>query len=217
MKLIQNKLGQLKTNISSSVTIVAVSKTKPLDLILDLYNHGQLHFGENKVQELLLKEEKLPKEIKWHMIGHLQRNKVRPILPFIHLIHSVDSMRLVNKINQEAKIINRKINILLQVKISKETSKYGFDFNEIEEILNSNVLEELDFVKVVGLMGMATFSNNISVIETEFNSLNHIYNKFKTKHAFKVLSMGMSADYEIAVKNGSNMLRLGSIIFGSRN
>ena len=217
MKLIQNKLGQLKTNISSSVTIVAVSKTKPLDLILDLYNHGQLHFGENKVQELLLKEEKLPKEIKWHMIGHLQRNKVRPILPFIHLIHSVDSMRLVNKINQEAKIINRKINILLQVKISKEISKYGFDFNEIEEILNSNVLEKLDFVKVIGLMGMATFSNNISVIEAEFNNLNHIFNKFKTKHAFKILSMGMSADYEIAVKNGSNMLRLGSIIFGSRN
>ena len=215
--MIRSKLNQIKNNIANSITIVAVSKTKPASDIMELYNHGQFHFGENKVQELILKSETLPKDIKWHMIGHLQRNKVRAILPFIELIHSVDSIRLINKINQEAKIINRKINILLQVKISKDISKYGFDFNELEQILNSNLINNLDFVNVVGLMGMASFSNDEIVIENEFINLNSIYNRFKAKHSFKVLSMGMSSDYEIAIKNGSNMLRLGSIIFGSRN
>ena len=212
-----DNLQKIRNSLPKNVTLVAVSKTKPASDIMELYNHGQFHFGENKVQELILKSETLPKDIKWHMIGHLQRNKVRQILPFIELIHSVDSIRLINKINQEAKIINRKINILLQVKISKDISKYGFDFNEVEQILKSDLLKDFDFVNVIGLMGMATFSNNEIVIENEFINLNSIYNRFKAKHSFKVLSMGMSSDYEIAIKNGSNMLRLGSVIFGSRN
>ncbi len=214
--MIQNKLEQIKKNINKSVTLVAVSKTKPVDDILKLYKDGQLDFGENKVQELLIKQEKLPKEIKWHMIGHLQRNKVRSILPFIYMIHSVDSLRLINKINLEAKKINRKIKILLQVKISPEISKYGFDFNEIERILESDKLDYYDYVKVEGLMGMATFTKDKSIIDSEFNNLHKLFNSFKAKHKLNVLSMGMSDDYKTAIKNGSTMLRLGSVIFGSR-
>ena len=214
--MIQNKLQQIKRNISKSVTLVAVSKTKPVEDILNLYNHGQLDFGENKVQELLNKQEKLPIEIKWHMIGHLQRNKVRSILPFIYMIHSVDSLRLINKINLEAKNINRKIKVLLQVKISSEISKYGFDLNEIEAILDSDTLDYYEHVKVEGLMGMATFTKDKAIIEKEFNTLYNVFNSFKAKHKLNVLSMGMSDDYKTALKYGSTMLRLGSVIFGTR-
>ena len=196
--------------------VVAVSKTKPTDEIMKIYDQGHIDFGENKVQELLIKEKELPKNIKWHMIGHLQRNKVRSIIPFVYLIHSVDSLRLINKINEEGKKINKEIKVLLQVKISDAVSKYGFDLFEIEKILNSKVLDNHKYVKVVGLMGMATFSNNETIIEKEFNALQKIYDKYKNTHKFKTLSMGMSGDYKIAIKNGSNMVRLGSVIFGSR-
>ena len=216
MRLIKNNLNIIKNALGDDVIVVAVSKTKPTDEIMKIYDQGHIDFGENKVQELLIKEKELPKNINWHMIGHLQRNKVRSIIPFVYLIHSVDSLRLINKINEEGKKINKKIKVLLQVKISDAVSKYGFNLFEIEKILNSKVLDNHKYVKVVGLMGMATFSNNETIIEKEFNALQKIYDKYKNTHKFKTLSMGMSGDYKIAIKNGSNMVRLGSVIFGSR-
>ena len=217
MRLIKNNLNIIKNALGDDVIIVAVSKTKPTDEIMKIYDQGHIDFGENKVQELLIKEKELPKNINWHMIGHLQRNKVRSIIPFVYLIHSVDSLRLINKINEEGKKINKKIKVLLQVKISDAVSKYGFNLFEIEKILNSKVLDNHKYVKVDGLMGMATFSNNETIIEKEFNELQKIYDKYKNTHKFKTLSMGMSGDYKIAIKNGSNMVRLGSVIFGSRS
>ena len=214
--MIENKLNNIKNAISKSVTIVAVSKTKPINDILQLYKSGHLDFGENKVQELLFKEEKLPKDIKWHMIGHLQRNKVKSIVPFINLIHSVDSLRLIKKIDEEAKLINNSVNILLQVKISREVSKYGFSFAELNSFLNSSCPGQYQNINIQGLMGMATFTNDKDMIENEFKKLNEIYNRFKSKYNFNTLSIGMSGDYRIAIENGSNMLRLGSVIFGSR-
>ena len=216
MRLIKNNLNIIKNALGDDVIVVAVSKTKPTDEIMKIYDQGHIDFGENKVQELLIKEKELPKNINWHMIGHLQRNKVRSIIPFVYLIHSVDSLRLINKINEEGKKINKEIKVLLQVKISDAVSKYGFNLFEIEKILNSKVLDNHKYVKVVGLMGMATFSNNETIIEKEFNALQKIYDKYKNTHKFKTLSMGMSGDYKIAIKNGSNMVRLGSVIFGSR-
>ena len=216
MRLIKNNLNIIKNALGDDVIVVAVSKTKPTDEIMKIYDQGHIDFGENKVQELLIKEKELPKNINWHMIGHLQRNKVRSIIPFVYLIHSVDSLRLINKINEEGKKINKKIKVLLQVKISDAVSKYGFNLFEIEKILNSKVLDNHKYVKVDGLMGMATFSNNETIIEKEFNALQKIYDKYKNTHKFKTLSMGMSGDYKIAIKNGSNMVRLGSVIFGSR-
>lgn len=217
MRLIKNNLKIIKTALSDDVIVVAVSKTKPTDEIMKVYDQGHIDFGENKVQELIIKEKELPKNINWHMIGHLQRNKVRSIIPFVYLIHSVDSLRLLNKINEEGKKINKEIKVLLQVKISDAVSKYGFNLSEIEKILSSEVLDNHKYVKVVGLMGMATFSNNETIIEKEFNELKKIYDKYKNTHKFKTLSMGMSGDYKIAIKNGSNMVRLGSVIFGSRS
>ena len=217
MRLIKNNIKIIKNSLSDDVIVVAVSKTKPTDEIMKIYDQGHIDFGENKVQELLIKEKELPKNINWHMIGHLQRNKVRSIIPFVYLIHSVDSIRLINKINEEGKKINKEIKVLLQVKISDAVSKYGFNLFEIEKILNSKVLDNHKYVKVDGLMGMATFSNNETIIEKEFNELQKIYDKYKNTHKFKTLSMGMSGDYKIAIKNGSNMVRLGSVIFGSRS
>ena len=216
MRLIKNNLNIIKNALGDDVIVVAVSKTKPTDEIMKIYDQGHIDFGENKVQELIIKEKELPKNINWHMIGHLQRNKVRSIIPFVYLIHSVDSLRLINKINEEGKKINKEIKVLLQVKISDAVSKYGFNLFEIEKILNSKVLDNHKYVKVVGLMGMATFSNNETIIEKEFNELQKIYDKYKNTHKFKTLSMGMSGDYKIAIKNGSNMVRLGSVIFGPR-
>jgi pyridoxal phosphate enzyme (YggS family) len=212
MKSIKNKLSEIKSKIDEKVTVVAVSKTKPIDDILKLYEDGHFDFGENKVQELIVKNKELPKDIKWHMIGHLQRNKVKQIISFIHLIHSVDSIRVLNKINDEAKKINRKVNVLLQVKISENDLKYGFDLNEVQDFL-----KEYDFVNVLGLMGMASFTQNNNIINDEFKALNSIYSKFKKTYNFTTLSIGMSGDYELALKNNSNMLRLGSIIFGHRS
>ena len=217
MKSIKNKLSEIKSKIDEKVTVVAVSKTKPIDDILKLYEDGHFDFGENKVQELIIKNKELPKDIKWHMIGHLQRNKVKQIISFIHLIHSVDSIRVLNKINDEAKKINRKVNVLLQVKISENDLKYGFDLNEVQNLLENDFLKKYDFVNVLGLMGMASFTQNNNIINDEFKALNSIYSKFKKTYNFTTLSIGMSGDYELALKNNSNMLRLGSIIFGDRS
>lgn len=201
--------------------LVAVSKTKPIKMILEAYEAGQHDFGENKVQELREKPEQLPKDIRWHMIGHLQTNKVKYIAPFIHLIHAVDSLKLLKEINKQAIRNNRVINCLLQVHIAQEEHKFGFDENELEETLKSEELKSLQSIRIIGLMGMATYTDDKDHIRTEFKRLKKIYDHIKSKFQLsnmelQELSMGMSDDYPIAVEEGSTMLRIGSKIFGPR-
>ena len=213
---IDNNLRSIIDDIPKKVTLVAVSKTKPVDLIKNAYDCGQRDFGENKVQELVNKYEMLPKDIKWHMIGHLQRNKVKYIAPFVYLIHSVDSVRLLNEINKQAEKNNKTINVLLQIDISDDNTKFGFSFNEIDNLLNSDLINELNNVKIEGLMGMASFTLNEKTIKDQFTSLKNLYYSYKNKLNFKILSMGMSGDYKIAIECDSNLIRLGSSIFGNR-
>ena len=196
---------------------VAVSKTKPTEDILKIYNLGHKDFGENKVQELELKHKILPKNINWHMIGHLQTNKVKKIVPFISLIHSVDSIKLLKVINKESKKINKITKCLIQVNISNEKNKYGFKFSDLN-FLNSDFLKDYKNIEIMGLMGMASYSSNKLNIKKEFNSLNEKYMNLKDNiSSFSILSMGMSNDYELALIEGSNMIRVGSKIFGERN
>lgn len=213
---IGNNLRSIIDNIPKKVSLVAVSKTKPIELIKNAYDCGQRDFGENKVQELVNKYELLPKDIKWHMIGHLQRNKVKYIAPFVYLIHSVDSVRLLNEINKQAEKNNKTISVLLQIDISDDNTKFGFSFNEIDTLLNSDLINELNNVKIEGLMGMASFTLNEETIKNQFTSLKNLYHSYKKKLNFKILSMGMSGDYKIAIECGSNLIRLGSSIFGNR-
>lgn len=213
---IDNNLRSIIDNIPKKVTLVAVSKTKPVELIKNAYDCGQRDFGENKVQELVNKFEILPKDIKWHMIGHLQRNKVKYIAPFVYLIHSVDSVRLLNEINKQAEKNNKTISVLLQIDISDDNTKFGFSFNEIDTLLNSDLMNELNNVKIEGLMGMASFTLNQETIKNQFTSLKNLYHSYKKKLNFKILSMGMSGDYKIAIECGSNLIRLGSSIFSNR-
>jgi len=213
---IGNNLRSIIDNIPKKVSLVAVSKTKPVELIKNAYDCGQRDFGENKVQELVNKFELLPKDIKWHMIGHLQRNKVKYIAPFVYLIHSVDSVRLLNEINKQAEKNNKTISVLLQIDISDDNTKFGFSFNEIDTLLNSDLMNELNNVKIEGLMGMASFTLNEETIKNQFTSLKNLYHSYKKKLNFKILSMGMSGDYKIAIECGSNLIRLGSSIFGNR-
>ena len=213
---IGNNLRSIIDNIPKKVSLVAVSKTKPVELIKNAYDCGQRDFGENKVQELVNKFELLPKDIKWHMIGHLQRNKVKYITPFVYLIHSVDSVRLLNEINKQAKKNNKTISVLLQIDISDDNTKFGFSFNEIDTLLNSDLINELNNVKIEGLMGMASFTIKEETIKNQFTSLKNLYHSYKKKLNFKILSMGMSGDYKIAIECGSNLIRLGSSIFGNR-
>lgn len=208
-----NSLNSIKDEIDKKVKIVVVSKTRSKKEILDIYNKNHRDFGENKVQEILEKHEKLPKDIRWHFIGHLQTNKVKYIIPFISLIHSVDSLKLLKEINKRAKAKNKIINCLIQVKIANEESKYGFKINEISDVMN--YASELEHILIKGLMGMATNTDNNNLIDKEFKLLNTEFKKYKSK-IFNVLSMGMSNDYKLAINNESNMLRLGSIIFGGR-
>jgi len=210
-------LSRIKKEIPSNVLLVAVSKTKPSKDILIAYNAGQYHFGENKIQELVKKHNELPKEIKWHMIGHLQRNKVKYIAPFIHLIHSVDSLKLLNEINKQGQKNNRKINVLIQIDISNDLTKFGFSFNEINELFMSSNFEEFEYISVKGFMGMASFTNDKKLIRNQFINLSNLYEKFKKKHSLKFLSMGMSSDYLEAIECNSNIIRLGSNIFGKRS
>ena len=196
---------------------VAVSKTKPTEDILKIYNLGHKDFGENKVQELEIKHKILPKDINWHMIGHLQTNKVKKIVPFISLIHSVDSIKLLKVINKESKKINKITKCLIQVNISNEKNKYGFKFSDLN-FLNSDFLKDYKNIEIMGLMGMASYSSNEINIKKEFNSLNEKYMNLKDNiSSFSILSMGMSNDYELALIEGSNMIRVGSKIFGERN
>ncbi|MFL2568026.1 MAG: YggS family pyridoxal phosphate-dependent enzyme [Flavobacteriales bacterium] len=210
---LNNTLKSIKDEIDKKVKIVVVSKTRSEKEILDIYKEGHKNFGENKVQEILEKYEKLPKDIRWHFIGHLQTNKVKYLIPFISLIHSVDSLKLLKEINKKAKTKNKVIDCLIQVKIANEDSKYGFNINEVSDVLNYAL--ELENVSIKGLMGMATNTNNNNLIDKEFKLLNTEFKKYKSKD-FDVLSMGMSNDYKLAISNESNMIRLGSIIFGRR-
>ena len=203
---------------NKNFTCVAVSKTKPVDDIEKIYNLGHKEFGENKVQELLEKYNKLPKDIKWHMIGHLQTNKIKKVIPIISLIHSVDSLKLLKKINNEAIKINKVISCLLQINISNENNKYGFSIDQIREIFNNETLKDFKFIRIKGLMGMASFTEYKNQIRIEFNNLKKIFDELKIKYPeLKIISMGMSGDYKIAIEEGSNMIRIGSKIFGKRN
>ncbi len=214
---VKNKLKKIYLKIPSKVTLVAVSKTKPLGDILEAYNSGQRIFGENKIQELVEKHGRLPKDIEWHMIGHVQRNKVKYMAPFVSLIHSIDSLKLIREVNKQGKINNRIINCLLQIKIATEQSKFGFTENEVFEFLNSEECKSLENIKIVGLMGMATFTSDQKIINQEFRLLKTFFDKVNTsKNQINILSMGMSDDYEIAIREGSTMIRLGSSIFGKR-
>ena len=207
-------------------TLVPVSKTKPIQDILDAFQHGVRDFGENYVQELVDKHESLPQDIRWHFIGHLQSNKVKYIAPFVHLIHGVDSEKLLLAIDKEGKKQNRIIQCLLQVHIAQEESKFGFDAQTLLDMLSkyhsANLAEDaqLKHVKIIGLMGMASFTNNEAIIDTEFKSLKSIFDQAKTYQSsfctMNVLSMGMSSDYRIALANGSNLIRIGSLLFGER-
>ncbi|HIE45289.1 MAG TPA: YggS family pyridoxal phosphate-dependent enzyme [Flavobacteriaceae bacterium] len=215
---IKNNLSILKSKLAKEITLVAVSKTKPISDILEAYNSGQRIFGENKIQEMTEKHNELPKDIKWHMIGHLQRNKIKYIAHYVDLIHGVDSFKILVEINKQAKKHNRVINCLLQAKIAQEETKFGLSFNEIENILFSDELKELDSVNIIGLMGMASFTSKEKQVEAEFLSLATFFTKLKTlNNNLEILSMGMSGDYKLAIKCGSNMIRVGSAIFGSRN
>ena len=202
---------------NKNFTCVAVSKTKPKEDIEKIYNLGHRDFGENKVQELEYKYNNLPQDINWHMIGHLQSNKVRKVIPIVSLIHSVDSLKLLKVINKESKKFDKVTNCLIQVNISKESSKYGFKESELG-FLNQELMSEYQNIKFKGLMGMASFTDSESIIKNEFNNLKNIYNNIRKEiDDFNILSMGMSNDYEIAIESGSNMIRVGSKIFGKRN
>lgn len=219
---IAENLKQIQSQLKEGVKLVAVSKTKPSSAIQEAYNAGQRIFGENRPQEMKAKAAELPKDIEWHMIGHLQSNKVKYIAPFVSLIHSVDKLSLLEEINKRAEQNNRVIDVLLQVYIAQEESKFGMDETEIQELLTSLDFKALENVRVVGLMGMATNTDNENTIRNEFASLKNLFNNLKTTHflnhrAFKEISMGMSGDFPIAMEEGSTLVRVGSAIFGARN
>ena len=199
------------------VTLVAVSKTKPTEDILEAYETGHRIFGENKIQEMTEKWEELPKDIEWHMVGHVQRNKVKYMAPYVGLIHAVDSLKLLKEVNKEAAKNERTIKCLLQIKIADEDSKFGISEKEAGEILDSEKFKGFKNVEVIGLMGMATFTEDENQVKKEFQYLKSVFDQFKKDHPkFKVLSMGMSGDYKIALSCGSTMVRIGSSIFGER-
>ena len=214
-------IASIRNEINESVTLVAVSKTKPVEAILEAYTTGQREYGENKVQELVTKYEFLPKDIHWHLIGHLQSNKVKYIAPFVHLIHSVDGLKLLTEINKQALKNNRIIDCLLQFHVATEETKFGLNQSEAIELLDSEEYTSMKNIRIVGIMGMASFTENELLIRSEFQSLKSIFHSLKESHfpgdnAFKEISMGMSGDYKIAIEEGSTMIRVGSTIFGSR-
>lgn len=222
MNSIKQRLTAVKDTLPDTCTLVAVSKTKPTEDIREAYDSDQRHFGENKVQELTSKSGELPEDIKWHMIGHLQRNKVKYIAPFVHLIHGVDTLKLLREINKQGERNGRIINCLLQVHIATEETKFGFDLNELEGILESTEVSDLKNVRIMGLMGMATNTKDASVVSSEFRGLKGTFDDLQKKSThpnveLNTLSMGMSGDYEIALEEGSTMVRIGSSIFGHRN
>lgn len=215
---ISENIEKIKAEIPSEVTLVAISKTKPNEDIMEAYNVGHRVFGENKIQEMTQKWEDLPKDIEWHMVGHVQRNKVKYMAEFVELIHAVDSLKLLKEINKQAKKHNRLIKCLLQVKIAEEDTKYGLDVAEAKDILSSDEYRKMEHVKITGLMGMATLTENEDKIKSEFSFLRTTFEALKEEQeGFSTLSMGMSGDYKIALECGSTMIRVGSSIFGERN
>ena len=215
---IKENINTVKNSLPKAVTLVAVSKTKPVSDLMEAYETGQRIFGENKIQEMADKYEEMPKDIKWHMIGHVQRNKVKYMAEFVDLIHGVDSLRLLKEINKQAKKYNRAIDCLLQIKIAEEDSKFGMSADDASKLLQSDQFSELKNINIIGVMGMATFTDNTEQVESEFNFLKSTFNKLQTLlPKLKTISMGMSGDYQLAIACGSTMIRVGSSIFGSRN
>jgi pyridoxal phosphate enzyme (YggS family) len=215
---IKNQISFIHKQIGNEVCLVAVSKTKSESEIMEAYNCGQRVFGENKVQELVSKQNNLPNDINWHMIGHLQRNKVKYIAPFIDLIHAVDNIKLLKEINKQAKKNNRTIDCLIQIKISNEESKFGMEYKEVLELISSVNKSGFENINLTGFMGMASNTNNQDILKKEFSLLNSFFKEVKqTNKNLTKISMGMSNDYQLAIECGSNMIRVGSNIFGSRN
>lgn len=218
---IKNNILNTLQSLPAGCTLVAVSKTQPIERILEAYHAGHRGFGENRAQEMAAKYEVLPRDIHWHMIGHLQTNKVKYIAPFVHLIHSVESVKLLAEINKQGQKLNRIISCLLQVHIAREETKYGFSAEEVVELLSQDTTKKLDSVRIIGLMGMATFTENQEQIRTEFRMLKKLFDQLSAGTSLhnvqmKELSMGMSGDYPIALEEGSTMVRIGSAIFGPR-
>lgn len=215
---IAENLNHIKTQLPEGVTLVAVSKTKPVSDLMEAYDAGQRIFGENKIQEMVSKHEEMPKDIQWHMIGHVQRNKVKYMAPFVSCIHGVDSLRLLEEINKQALKHQRQINCLLQIKIAKEDSKFGMPLEEAVAVLESKAYAECGNVSIIGVMGMATFTSDTNIIKSEFDYLKHCFDKLKNDQPhFNTISMGMSGDYQLAIECGSTMVRIGSHIFGARH
>ncbi|WP_291129106.1 YggS family pyridoxal phosphate-dependent enzyme [Flavobacterium sp. UBA7682] len=218
---IKDNLLEIKSSLPENVTLVAVSKTKPVADLMEAYNAGQRIFGENKIQEMTEKWQQMPKDIEWHMIGHVQSNKVKYMVPYVKLIHGVDSLKLLKEINRHAVRWRKNINCLLQIHIAEEETKFGLDEKELEELLNSEEFKSFTNIKVIGLMGMATFTDNQEQIKREFNHLKSIFDSIQKQPTTQnlqptTLSMGMSGDYQLAIDCGSNMVRIGSSIFGNR-
>jgi pyridoxal phosphate enzyme (YggS family) len=221
MSIAQN-IQALKNELPTHVTLVAVSKTKPKEDILEAYNTGHRDFGENKVQDLTAKAEELPNDVNWHFIGHVQTNKIKYMAPFVYLVHGVDRVKVLKELNKQAAKNERVIDCLLQVHIAKEESKFGFDESELEKVFKLNPAETYPNVRIRGLMGMATFTENQEQIREEFRGLKNLFEELKSKFKpqtsnFELLSMGMSGDYKVAIEEGSNMVRIGTAIFGERN
>lgn len=218
---IKNNIEKFTQTLPKGCRLIAVSKTQPVEKILEAYEAGQRLFGENKIQELTAKYESLPKDIEWHMIGHVQSNKVKYMAPFVHLIHSVDSLKLLIEIDRQAKKVNRTISCLLQIHIATEETKFGFSESEVLETLQSDQFKSLANVRILGLMGMATLTDDQAQIRKEFKSLKTLFEKIKSLRipnvAMQELSMGMSSDYQIAIEEGSTFIRVGTAIFGERN
>lgn len=217
MMSIANNLQHFLDKLPSNVNLVAVSKTKPLEDLQEAYDAGQRIFGENKIQEMAGKWEALPKDIQWHMIGHVQTNKVKYMIPFVSLIHSVDRIKLLKEIEKQAKAHDRIVDVLLQVKIAREDTKYGMPLQEATALLSGDELQNFPHVRVVGLMGMASFTDEPEQVAAEFAMLEGLYERFRESKNLNTLSMGMSGDYKIAIAHGSTMIRVGSAIFGARN
>ena len=219
---VAENLQVIKEKVPSNVTLVAVSKTKPDEAILEAYQAGHRDFGENKVQDLAAKQERLPADIRWHMIGHLQSNKVKYLAPFVHLLHGVDSLKLLGVINREAEKAGRVIECLLQIRIALDETKFGLTEEELMLLVRSDAFREMKHIRIRGLMGMATYTENSKQIREEFNHLKRIFDRlklaqFKNQDSFDQLSCGMSGDYQLAIEEGSNLVRIGSLIFGPRN
>ncbi|GGI58391.1 YggS family pyridoxal phosphate-dependent enzyme [Winogradskyella haliclonae] len=218
---IKSNLQNIKSQLPELVTLVAVSKTKPISDLMEAYNAGQRIFGENKIQEMAEKWEKMPKDIQWHMIGHVQRNKVKYMSEFVNLIHGVDSLKLLKEINKQAEKHGRIIDCLFQIKIAEEDSKFGLSEEDVKKITASDEFSELENIKIIGLMGMATFTDNMLQVKDEFKYLKSVFDNLKTQKLkncqLEIISMGMSGDYKLAIECGSNMIRVGSSIFGARN